>query len=814
MPTINKSILSLLFFNLLTVSVYAQTTGASIAGVVIEADTEEGMEFVTVMLYDADTKDMLQGTVTDSEGKFRLSNVALGEYYVKLTFIGFKTKRSDPFVIETANEEIDLEELAIEVSESILEDIEVVAEKSTYQMDIDRKVYNVEKDIMSSVSSATDIMRNIPSVTVDVNGQINLRGTSNITYFINGRPSALLRNNAVSALQQMPANTIERIEVITNPSAKYKPDGVGGIINIVLKEESLEGINGTLTGNVGNLDRYNGNVTLNYGMEDMNIFGSYGYRHAGTPREDVVNILNYDGAGTLLSTFDETIDANRIESSHLVNAGMETALGEGTLEISGNYYFASKDKTAETITNFVDKFDPAESLRFDTDIVFDESEWEYEAGAAYEYEFDDDHTLVLEYNYANFNEKEDGIFAQRYTIPTVLDSTLRNVIQINGPTQEVVAEYAVPVGEDTEVEVGYTGEFMEEEINFTGESFRTSEGTWMNIPDKTSRFIFNQNIHAFYATVGHSFGDLSVLAGLRAEQALVTSNLVTTGEKIPNDYFRLYPTLHLGYELSDNQEIQLSYSKRVNRADSDEQNPFPEYSDPNTREVGNPLLKPEQIHSIELGYRWQTDHFTFLPSIYYRYKEEGFTEVVRTVDNNISETYFTNLENDQTAGFEFILTGSIAEKVNWDFSANTFYQQIDARNLGFSKNKNAFTFDARLGANIKITKSTFGQLNAYYRSSRITPQGEFQPIVLLNAGVRQDIIKNQASILLTVSDIFQSLDFESIIDTPILNQRIQYGRNNQIVYLGFIYHFGHTIQKKKIKFEDELEAGKKAPEEE
>ncbi len=799
-----------------------QFSNAQIRGEVLEASTEEAMEFVNVSLYGQGTDSLLLGSVTNAEGEFEFSHVPPGAYYVETSFIGFENKKTDAFQVEHSGSKLDLGEILIAISSILLEDVEVTAERSTYQLDLDRKVYNVEKDILSSASSASEILQNIPSVSVGLNGVVSLRGSSNITYLINGRPSAMMRHNSSNALQQIPASSIERIEVITNPSAKYKPDGTGGIINIVLKAARDGGYNGTLTGNVGNankfegLGRYNGSLLLNYGKNDFNAFINYGYRHDETPRVDEDEVMNLDGKGSLLSTFDETIRTDFNKDSHLASAGIEYGFGNNAVELSGTYFMGKDKKGSETSAVFTDKLNSEQDESFHTNGNFKEEEQEYELGIAFEHELGNEHTLVLEYAYSDFLEKEDGIYNQHFSLPAPSrDTVINNFIQISGPSHEVVGQYVKPLDDDTKVELGYLGEFMEEEIEFMGRSKASQEAEWAVDPLRTSRFIFTQNIHAGYMTLEHSLFEYHFLAGLRMEQAYVSSQLIDS-VAIPNDYFNIFPTIHMGRELGDNQEIQLSYSKRINRADSDEQNPFPEYADPNNRDVGNPKLKPEKIHSLELSYRLQMDHFTFLPSIYYRFKEDGFTEVVRTVDENITETTFTNLTNEQSAGVEFAIVGNFADFLNVDLSANGFYQQIDAHNLGFSKYKSSFSYDAKLGAGIKITKSTQGQLNAYYRSSRITPQGEFNPIFLLNAGIRQEIIKHQASLLLTVSDVFNTLDYESAIDSPILKQQTKYGRNSQIVYLGFIYNFGQKVQKKrqKIQFDDKIEAGKKAAEEE
>lgn len=805
----------LLFLCLITSSLAGQSNGGTVFGEIIEASTEEVLEFVNIALY-KDTS-FISSAISDKEGLFRFSDLPVGDYHISLSFVGFETKKTDVFSIESEGQELDLDEISLHISAEILDIVEVTEEKAIYNLDIDRKVYNVEKDILASTSSATEILQNIPSVTVNVDGQISLRGSSNITYFINGRPSAMMRMNSTAALQQIPANMIERIEVITNPSAKYKPDGIGGIINIVLKENTSNGLNGTAIANIGNLDRYNGSLSLSYAKENINAYASYGIRHSDTPRDDIENIINKDGNGGTLSTFDKNINAKYNEFSHLVNAGMEWELSDwDVLEISSNYFLANNQNIKKISSIFNDSFEPNENEFNTTNLVLDETEQEYELGIAFEHQFDEDHALAFEYVYANFSEKEDGYFNENHTLPTLRDSFIHNLIEIKGPTHEISLEYALPIGEDTEFEAGYVAELMKEDLQYTGEFKSTQETNWMNDPNRSNHFIFTQNIHALYASFGHAIDDFGFLAGLRAEQAYVTSNLVSINQKYPNDYFKLYPTLHLSYELSDNQEIQLSYSKRVNRADSDEQNPFEEYVDNYTINVGNPQLKPEQVHSLEFGYRLQTNNFTFLPSIYYRYKEDAFTEILETVNTNITKSTFTNLDTDQSTGLEFILTGKVYKYFNFNLSSNLFYQQIDARSLGFSKNKSAFSWDSRLGLNFNITKSTYAQVNGYYRSSHITPQGEFNPIVLFNAGLRQNVMKNQASIVLTVSDIFRSLDYESSIDTPILNQRTRYGRNSQILYLGFVYNFGKNIQnqKKKLGFEDELEAGKQVSENE
>lgn len=793
--------INLLFCLILNINTIAngQTPSSTfVSGTVVEQKTQKNMEFVDVTLLELTAKTFLQGTSTDAEGRFRFSNVPPGKYFLRLNFIGFETKETAPFSVKSKEQELDLGEIAIATSSNLLDEVEVTAEKSTYNLSLDRKVYNVEKDIQSQVSSATEILQNIPSVTVDVEGQVSLRGTSNITYFINGKPSALLRANGSAALQQIPASSIERIEVITNPSAKYRPDGIGGIINIVLKEESREGWNGTISGNVGNLSRQNANLILNYGTEDLNVFGSYSFRHANTPRRERDIRINKDDNGAQVYASENSSLRETDEYSHVISTGLDFPIGESNkMEIAGTYYTGKEDKNTLADWEVVDEFPSV----FAINRALKELEQEVELSTAFEHEFDDDHTLAIEVAYSAYDEAEDNMYNENYTLPSPSSSRSRNLIEKGGPLTELAIEYARPIGEDSELEAGYLTEFMKDDIRFIGEEFNPQEDGWATDFNKTNHFTFRQNIHALYTTFGHSFDAFSFLAGLRAEQTFINSRLITTGEKIPNHYFQFFPTLHLSYELDDGQELQLSYSRRVNRPDSDEHNPFAEYDDPRNREVGNPKLLPEQVHSLELGYHLQKDGFSFIPNLYYRYKYDAFSEIEEIVQDTVLQSRQINLANETSAGLELILTGNVKDILDLTFSANAFYNELDASNLDFTDQRSNLTWDSKLAASLNLASNTFAQLNAYYRSARLTVQGESKSQFLLNLGLRQDIFQNRASLILTVSDVFASLQWEKIIDTPDLYRKREYTRNKQIVYLGFSYRFGQAYKKEKEELE-------------
>ena len=357
------------------------------------------------------------------------------------------------------------------------------------------------------------------------------------------------------------------------------------------------------------------------------------------------------------------------------------------------------------------------------------------------------------------------------------------------------------------------GLFVKDDVNIFAEDLE--ENKWVTDFNKTNLFKFDQKVNAFYTVFGHAIEPFSFSVGLRAEQVNITSNLVSTNEVVHNDYFRLYPSASIAWEMDDYKELQLSYSKRVNRGDTDEHNPFAEYDDPRTRDLGNPRLLPEQVHSLELSYRTQNRHFTFMPSLYYRYKYDAFTEFREIVQDTVLQTTFINFANETAAGMELILSGQL-KKVDYNFSFNAFYNEVDGTNLGLPGTQSQVSWDSKLAMSTSLTKTTNFQLNAHYLSSRLTPQGVFQPLILLNAGLRQDIWNHRASLFFTISDIFASVEFESQIDNPNLFWNTKYGRNNQIFHVGFNYRFGkgYAKQREKLAFEDVLEDPKPQPEDE
>jgi outer membrane receptor protein involved in Fe transport len=778
-----------------------------IKGRIIETESHEPVEFATASLFKTIDSSLVKGAVTNKQGQFSFSQIQGGKYYIQINCLGYETLNISNVTLSNNMPILDLGIKEIKLSNILLEDVKVIGGKSVLNTSIDRKIYNVDKDILSQSGSVSDILQNIPSVTVDIDGQVSLRGSSNITFFINGKPSTMLNKNSAMVLQQLSASNLERIEVITNPSAKYKPEGFGGIINIVLKKEKQKGFNGSVLASAGNDSRYNANLSLNYNTGKLNIFGSYGFRRNNSPRISSDYRISKDSSLQIINFYNSNSNSLSKPISHMGYVGVEYQINEqNKIEFTTNADFQYMKRTQLTNTSWEDSQEKLTS-EYSTERINKETDNEWETNLVFEHQFkEEDHTLQFEFNLSGYDETENNLYTENHSFPSVQKDFSWIVLSKGGPKTELYAEYTLPINEETEFEAGYVLEVFRDDLFYLGEYFDKNLNKWQKDYDKSNDFIFHQQVHALYSTFAHSFDRLSFLAGLRMEQVYITSNLITLDSIVLNNYFKIYPTLHLSYEIDDKQELQLNYSKRVRRPDSDEMNPFPEYSDPRNIESGNPLIKPEQSHSLEFGYHLKGDHFSFVPSIYYRYKYDAFTEIKSYINDTVLLSSFVNLSKSQSTGIELIMSANIKNKVKLNWSMDGYYSSLDAASLGYSENKESYSWSSKLGLNIDLSESTVFQLNSYYYSKRITTQGSIDPSFYVNLGFRQDLFHSNASILFTISDLFNSLNRVSYIDTPELFQKSVRKRNAQIIYLGFTYRFGENAKKETqdLKFDDAI----------
>jgi outer membrane receptor protein involved in Fe transport len=788
--------------------VHALKAQSVISGIVLDKASGLPIEYASLSLIHLPDSIVLSATATDKKGKYSIKDIAPGIYRVQCSFVGYDQAVTAVFNIGGETSRYTVPAILLAGEGRKMDKITVTGRRPTLNTSIDRKIYLVEQDIMSRSGSASDILKNIPSVEVDIEGNVNLRGSGDVMILINGKPSPLMGRTRAEVLQQLPANTIERIEVITNPSARYRPDGTSGIINIVLKKNIRNGFNGNVLATVGNRDRFNSGLSLNYRPGKFNLFGSYSYRQDTRRRYNFLERTYFDTLnGNNQSFFLQNNNSFSHPQTHIITAGLDYQISDrNSAGVSGNYFQRKQVRNDITNTQRYDELQvmvsDADRLRYDP-----ESETERNGTAYFEHQFKkEDHEVRLEYNTSNENEVEDNHYTNIYIYPqnpTQLENT-----RISQRTREnqLEVDYTNPLTEDSKLEAGYDGVYNIVDLDFYGEQFNPVFQKFIRDAERSNRFIYNENIHAVYITYQKSFEKFGYSAGLRSEGAFTKGHLVTKDSFVTNNYFKIYPTLHLSYTLKENHELQLNYSKRVHRPEADELNPFPEYQDSLNLRAGNPALLPEIIHSVELGYKWQGRQVSFVPSVYYRVKKDGFTSVVVPLNDSVLLSTMQNLSHDQSAGLELIFSAKAGTWFTASWSTNVFYNQINASNLGYIRNRSIMSFSANANATFSFTKNTMLQLSSNYRSARLTPQGKTFPAVVVNAGIRQDFLKNKFSASFTMSDLFNSWHWKSEYDIPFLHQVSKGRRDGRIVNLGISYRFGVIKKPKeeKLQFDNSL----------
>ncbi len=700
---------------------------------------------------------------------------------------------------------MNLGKLYINETTTSLGEISVTAQRSTFVNSIDRKTFNVGQDVMSKTGSVSDLLQNVPSVQVDIDGNVSLRGMGNVMFLINGKPSALMGTNYAAVLQQMPANSIDKIEIITNPSAKYKPDGTSGIINIVLKKDKNLGLNGLVSMNAGNDNRYNGNFSVNYNPGKINLSGSYSIR-----QDDRLRYTD-DYRKHIISNPDTINYIHVISSdhsrplSHIFRAGADYKINpHNTIGITSSYNYRSFIRHAND-ANLWQATDFSTTKDYDRSRIDPEFEKDLEFSGNYIHSFaKEGHELTVDYTTSFSSEQEDNHFTDTYRVPVISPSYDNTLIKQGGNESQFSVEYTNPISETKKLEAGYLLETRKSNSDFFGEFLNPSTGLWVKDLMKSNDFKYKETIHVLYGTYQQEVGNFGFLAGLRAEEAFLDANQVTTDTVIKNNYFRLYPSLHLSYKLSEVNELQLNYSHRIRRPEGGEDlNPFPEWADPYNLRIGNPHLKPADIHSVEFGYQYKKNKTTFLSTFYYRYTYNGMTDIVKFINDTVKLTTRENLTRSSSAGLELVLSTAIGDLATLNLSTNTYYNSIDASSLGYSSNKSIISWSANLSAGINLSKSTVLQVTSSYAAETLTPQGKQLPTFVLNTGFKQELFKRKVALIVTVSDVFNSLKNRTLVDTPELYEKITRRRSARIIYAGFTYTFGNQ-KKKELEYDNKL----------
>ncbi len=727
-------------------------------GTVKEQSTGESLEFATVSVYRLTDSTMAFGGVTDMEGNFHIK-IEEGEYFAKVDYVGMQTMVIETFQVARQQKAFDLGLIEMGTDAQMLDEIEVIAEKSTLQMGLDRKIFNVGKDLLNQGGNAANILDNIPSVTVDIEGNVSLRGSSNVRILVDGKQSGLIGIGSTKGLQSLQANMIEKVEIITNPSAKYEAEGMSGIINIVLKKEQKQGLNGSLDASAGipDLAGFGGNI--NYRKSDFNFFTQYGFNYRANPGGGTLfqEYLNNNGTSSFT---DQVQDRQRSQQSHTFRAGLDWFLNErNVVTASGLYRYSNSNNN--TLTTYNDMNSNRE-LELITERLDNETETEpqLEWNLQYKKSFaKEGRKFDLDMQYRDGNEIEESDFLEQAFLangnPAGIEDLLQRLSNDEGESSFLVnAAFEEPFGENGKFETGYRGSFRNIDNTYLVETL--ADGEWEREDSLSNNFLYNEDIHAFYATIGNKFNRLSIQGGLRWELSEVRTFLRETDERNDRTYSNLFPSVFIGYELNGGNSIQVSYSRRIRRPGFRWLNPFPSFSDRRNFWMGNPNLDPQLTDSYEISYVRIWEGGTISASVYHRHTINEIERIIRIDENGITSRRPENLLTSNAFGAEFTYNFELMKWWDVNGSANFYRKITDGGNLNQDFRADAVSMTTRITSMMDITKALQLQTRFNYRAPENNPQGRRLAIMHADLSLSLDIWQNNGTINLTVNDVFNS----------------------------------------------------------
>ncbi len=777
----------------------APKPSGSLSGKVKDSISELPVEYANVIIYKNDSN-IIDGAITNSEGVFIIDNLVYGKYRIKITFIGYEPYEKSEILINKDQSKVYFDEIKLMPATTTLDRHTVTGEVTMMQTNIDKRVFNVDKSILTQGQSASEVLENIPSVDVDMDGNVSLRGSEAVTILIDGRPSALLGSDVATALKQIPASSIENIEVITNPSAKYDPEGLSGIINIKLKRDQQRGMNGNVSIGAGSYNQYNGSVNLNYRMKKMNLFANYSYNKRNRIRNGITNTTN---------TFNDTLyyirqiqDAERSFFSHMVKTGADWYIDEkNTLSAFFTYNLRDRTFTDDVSSRYLDKNETLYTHSQKDSYEEDKGNGKSVVLTWVKTFNRPNQELIIDANYAVNSGEEEAYYDEQFLLfdyhPTadLFNQQLHYQNDIS-TIASLQADYTYPFTKDRKLETGIRAGYRQLDNDFQANIFDTTQHIYVNDTLATNRFIYDELITAAYATLSGKLNKLSYLAGIRLEHTMAKGDLVTTDETFNKQYPDFFPSMHLAYKFNKNSEIQLSYSRRITRPRSGHLNPFANYSDPQNIRKGNPYLNPEYINALELSFARLTKKLNLITSVYYREIVDMIQRYKEITEEGYTITSLVNLDNSRALGAEAITTYSPFSWWNNTLSIDFYQLELNADNLMEGLSQKGLNYSVKLNTMFNIKTGTALQLSGAYFSPRPVTMGTLNPRYHIDLGLRQQVLKKKGSISVRFSDVFNTRKFSMDLAGQGFTQELERNFNSQTLYVTFTYTFGNQTRTK------------------
>lgn len=779
------------FLNLIiTTSFFSQQRGGTIKGFVIDNDLKHPLEGCVIKAFNMRDTTKPIGTQTNTKGEFELTKLFPGTYKIEAGIIGYSKVVLSNVKLIPPDMEIILDTFKLKSGSTSTEEIEVTAEKNELQLLPDKKVFNVGNNPLNEGGNAVDVLRKVPSVTVDQDGNVSLRGTGNIKIMIDGRP---ILQNANIVLQQIPANMVESIELVTNPGAKYEAEGEGGIINLVLKKGSAVGYNVLMNLGAGNNDKYNASINSNFKNKDYNLFGSYSF-----------NLFNSKFGGTSFrqntltsnpAIIDQNSDMRMRMKNHMAKSGIDLFITpKNTLSLSGSY--SNRNRTRNELS--VDKYFDGNNILTDiynTNNNNDSKEYGVDLSLNYFGTYKQKQTLSGEISYHYENEDE-SIFIQRQQF----DSSYVPVnntpeLEIN-PKKEIShnitgqLDYTHPLTEKTKFEAGLKTTFRKFDNDYIYNIYDYTLNQYVLDSNLTNHYKNDENVFAAYGIFSSGIKDFNYQIGLRSEYAASKLDVINNSLSLKKNYLDFFPNINLSQKLSKSDELQASYVRRINRPRAEQRNPFRNYSDPLNIRAGNPDLKPEYIDSYQLAYLKYFQGFTINPSVYLKYTHGLISRFRTLIDSITTLTTFQNLSSSVSYGLELIATANVGKILNANASFNYFKTKINGDNVQADLTTEAESFNTKLNTNMKLWGGVDMQMSYSYMGKQNTALGFRYPMQSFDVGFKKDFFDNKLTVMFRASDIFNTMRFKMDINNTGFIQNFMRKMDSRIYFISLSYKIG------------------------
>lgn len=773
-------IFTTLLFSFFLSAVSAQTDKYPVTGKVTETNGV-AVPYANVLAFSLPDSTLKDGAATNDLGEFSL-DLNPGNYYLKVRFLSFEEKLISDVVVKNAA--VVIPTIVLVPTEAMLDAVEITVDKPQMELKLDKRVFNVQQDMSNAGLNGAEILDNIPSISVDAEGNVSLRGSQNVRILINGKPSTLTGMSNTDVLRQIDGSMIESVEVITNPSARYDAEGEVGIINIILKKEMKTGFNGSVNARVGYPIGYGAGFNLNYRTKKVNYFAGYGYGVQRSPGQGY-NYQVFDSPDTAY-TYEQFSEHERGGVSHNINGGIDFSITPRTsLTLSTNLRYSQGDNWSNieyldydsvgTLTQIVNRdeteADIGNSQEFNLNFrkTFEKPDRLWTVDAKRSYSLDNEVSDLFEISNDAFD-------------PRIFQMTTNNESEHSWLFQ---TDYVHPFGKEGKFETGakvslrtlHSDYLLEDSLN----------GQWVTNPLFNNYLIYTENIYATYIMAGNKSGKFSYQGGLRAEFSDVTTDLVETNEVNQRQYLKLFPSLHFAYELKNNSFIQLSYSRRISRPRHWWLTPFFTFRDSRNFESGNPNINPEYTGSYEFGHLKYWKKGSILSSFYYRRTVEAMDRIVITDSTGITWRIPVNLGNTNAFGIEF--SGSYELKKWWNINGSfNFYRAIsEGEYAGKTYSNDAYAWTSKVTSRFSISRKLSIQTSFNYESPTSTNQGSAKAQYYWDGSASMDILKGNGTLSFNARDILNTRKRRSIVESDYFYSESEFQWRSRQFTLSFVY---------------------------